>query len=360
MTTSGTVSATTFDTRKVIDHALRRCRIPTAQITPEMQEIARDNLYLLLSALANRGLLLWTEQKMILPLVTGQIQLAMPNGTIDVLNSTLRNLTRLTGTYATSAGGTVSLAFDDDYDTACTQVSTNGNISIELETATLLTSWGILPNGDLTTALALDRSDDGVTWTTIASYASDTYEDGVWYWFDIDPAPTALFYRLRATGGGTLDLRELYFGNTPNEVPMYRMNRDDYVNLPNKMFQSRPVQFWFDRRRGAPSDSAADQPTMWLWPAVSSQYREYQVVITRARYIEDVGTLRQTLDIPQRWYEAVVWMLAWRMAAELPEVDKALIPTLKAMNDEQTGFVEAEERDASPIKISADISPYTM
>lgn len=351
MATSGTVSTTTFDTRKVIDHALRRCRIPTPQVTPEMQQIGRENLYLLLSALANRGLPLWTIQKQILPLVTGQIQLDMPTGTIDVLNSTLRNLTRLEGDYLSSAAGTVANAFDDDYDTSCTQTSTNGNISIELESETLLTSWGILPNGALTTALALDKSDDGTTWTVVATYASDTYSDEVWYWFDIDPAPTALFYRLRATGGGTLNLRELYFGNTPNEIPMYRMNRDDYVNLPNKMFQSRPVQFWFDRQR--------DTPVMWLWPAVSDQFREYQIVITRARYIEDVGTLQQTLDIPQRWYEAIVWMLAWRMAAELPEVDKALIPTLKAMNDEQMSLVEAEERDNSPIKIAPDVSMYT-
>jgi hypothetical protein len=351
MATSGTVSTTVFDTRQVIDHALRRCRLPTPTITPEMQQIARDNLFLLLSALANQGLPLWCIEKEIYPLATGMTTITCPVGTIDLLNFNLRNLQRLEGTYATSAGGTAANAFDDDYSTSCTQVSTNGNISIQLEAETQVSSWGLLANGDLTTALSFDRSTDGVTWTTVETYASATYSDEVWHWFDLDPTPFDVWFRVRATGGGTLNLREFYVGNSPNEVPMYRFNRDDFFNQNNKAMVGQPLQFWFDRQR--------DQPVMWLWPAVSDAYREYQVVVNRTRYIQDVGTLRQQLDIPQRWYESIVWMLAWRCAMEIPEVDKAIVPALKAMNDEQEMKVRSEERDNSTIRWTPDISAYS-
>lgn len=351
MTSSGTVSTTTFDTRQVIDHALRRCRIPTPTITPEMQKIASDNLYLLLSALANKGIPLWCVEKEIYPLRTGQTKITCSQGTIDLLNYNLRNLQRLGGTYASSAGGTADNAGDDDYSTSCAQVSTNGNISIELDEETQVTTWGFLPNGNLTSALAFDRSTDGVTWTTVATYVSDTYTDETWYWFDLDPFPSDVFFRVRATGGGTLNLREFYIGNSPNEVPMYRFNRDDFWNQNNKGQVGQPVQFWLDRQR--------DQPVMWLWPAVSESYREYQIVVSRTRHIQDIGTLRQTLDIPQRWYESIVWMLAWRCAIEIPEVDKAVVQLLKAMNDEQEEAVRSEERDASPIRWVPDLSPYS-
>lgn len=351
MATSGTVSATVVDTRQVIDHALRRCRIPTPTITPEMQEIARQNLFLLLSSLANQGLPLWTIEKEIYALKTGMTTITCPTGTIDLLNFNLRNLQRLEGTYATSAGGTAAYAFDDDYDTSCTQTSTNGYISIELDSETQVSSFGILPNGDLTTALSFDQSADGTTWTTVDTYTSTTYADETWYWFDLDPTPFNVWFRIRATGGGTLNLREFYVGNSPNEVPLYRMNRDDFWNQNNKAMVGQPLQFWFDRQR--------DQPVMWLWPAVQDSYREYQFVVNRTRYIQDVGTLRQTLDIPQRWYEAVIWMLAWRCALEIPEVDKAVVPMLKAMNDEQEAKVRSEERDNAPIRWIPDLTAYS-
>jgi hypothetical protein len=38
------------------------------------------------------------------------------------------------------------------------------------------------------------------------------------------------------------------------------------------------------------------------------------------RQIMDVGALTDELEVPQRWYEAVVFMLAHRMSLELPQV----------------------------------------
>ena len=59
MAYSNTVSQTVFTTQKAIDNAVRRCRVPAEQITAETISIANDQLYLLLSDLANQGTPLW-------------------------------------------------------------------------------------------------------------------------------------------------------------------------------------------------------------------------------------------------------------------------------------------------------------
>jgi hypothetical protein len=71
MAYSNTISQTVFDTRKVIDNAVRRCRLPAEMITAEYIDIANDMLYLLLSDLANMGAPLWCIEKQIIPLYNG-------------------------------------------------------------------------------------------------------------------------------------------------------------------------------------------------------------------------------------------------------------------------------------------------
>jgi hypothetical protein len=73
----------------------------------------------------------------------------------------------------------------------------------------------------------------------------------------------------------------------------------------------------------------------------------------------DVGSLTDTLDIPQRWYEANVWQLAWRLAIELPDFNPQLLGPIKQTADEALSWAQAEERDNSPIYYAPNISPYT-
>lgn len=85
MAVSGTVSTTKFNVRKVIDHAFRRCRLSAQQITAELQDIARANLYLMMSEMANKGYQLWTLDYITDTFVLGQGDYTMPLGTVDVL-----------------------------------------------------------------------------------------------------------------------------------------------------------------------------------------------------------------------------------------------------------------------------------
>lgn len=359
MAVSGTVSQTQFPTRKVVDHAFRRCRLPTQLITSEYLQVAQDLLYLLMSELVNRGIPLWCIEKVLLPLYEGSTEVTCPTGTVDVLNLNIRQLQRLTGT-TTSSEGTATFATDGDVETACTQTTPGGSITIEFASATAISNLGILANATGTWNIAVRTSPDGITYTTVYTNATFSAVQGEWTWLDLYATDTTeagiaigdvFFVRLQATTPTVLDVAEFVVANQPSEIPMARINRDDYQSLPNKAFQGRPVQYWLDIQR--------DNPVIRLWPAVQNQYTFFQLVLTRKRYLMDVGTLTETLDFPQRWFEAVVAELASRLAMEIQEVDMQMIPALQGAADRAMAMAWTGEEDSSPTFLRVNLSPYT-
>ena len=230
MAVSGTVSTTVFNTRKVVDHAYRRCRIPPEGISSEQISFALDSLYLILSMLANRGLQLWCIESYLMPLYTAQGLITLPNGVVDILNTNLRTVEVL--------------------NTTTTNTTTSTTYQTNFSVATQVTTVGIEWSG-ASTGYALETSTDGATWTTLETEANPNATAGTVTWSDIQGSLATLYFRVRATTG-TLNQAQVILANTPNEIPMARLNRDDYVNLPNKAFQGRPLQFWVDRLLNAP------------------------------------------------------------------------------------------------------------
>jgi hypothetical protein len=356
MATSGTVGATVIDVQQLIDHGARRCGKLAEELTSEQQTSARESLFFLLSNLANLGINYWAIGKEVIGLQPNKYVYSLPVGSVDVLNALYRTLSQPTGSYASSAGGVVANAYDDDVTTYCQQTSTNGNIQVNYGTGNPIYagSIGILPyvagGGSSTLSYIYEYSTDGATWNTLYDAGSTTITDNKWIWEDIDPGQNIQFYRVRAYGNTTLALREWYVGNNSTEITMARLNRDDYTNLPNKNFTAnQPFQFWFDR--------TIPQPTMYLWPTPSDAF--VQMTVWYSRQIQDVGALQGQLEIPQRWYEAVVMMLAHRMSLELPQVAPDRIAYLEKMADTYLMQAENEERDKSPIYLAPNISVYT-
>ena len=98
---------------------------------------------------------------------------------------------------------------------------------------------------------------------------------------------------------------------------------------------------------------------MHLWPVPNEDAEVNQIVLWRQRYIMDVGTMTQEIEVPQRWYEAIVAMLAARLALEYIEVDPSMISMLDAKAKESLYFAQQEERDNSPMMILPNIAMYT-
>jgi len=327
MATSGTISQTNFTTRKVQENALRRCRLPAEQITPEISDIANDQLYLILSDLANQGAPLWCIDKVIVPLYPGVMDVTLDSKVVDILNSTFRTLSEITG-----SDNVTSTIYE-----------------VTLSEATFLTTVGILWGG-ASVPIAIEQSEDGATWVTIQSETPSATADE-WTWYDLEASVAFQYIRIRATSG-MLDIDTFYLGNNPSEITLSRMNRDDYTNLPNKFFQSnRPYQYWFDRQ--------IPNPIMHMWPVPDASATVYQLVLWVHRYIMDVGSLTQTLEVPQRWFKAIVTQLAANLARELFQVDPQIIPMLDADAAQALALAQAEERDNSPMMIAPNISAYT-
>jgi len=98
MATSGTVGNTVINTAKLLEKAIRRCGLSPQALTPETVETAREDLFMLLLSLSNRGLNLWCIDKKLLALNVGQGTYTLPVGTQSILNAMISTHTRVTGT----------------------------------------------------------------------------------------------------------------------------------------------------------------------------------------------------------------------------------------------------------------------
>ena len=356
MATSGTVGLTTVSVQNLIDDAARASGKLAEELTVEQVQSSKRNLFYVLSSIINKGIQYFAIKKTVIGLNADQYIYNMPVGSNDALNVLYRQMERPSGSYSTSAGGTVANVYDSDTSTFCQQTSANGNISVNYGTGNpvYIGSIGILPyvsgGGSATWTITYEYSVDGSTWNTLDSLGSIVVTDNEWVWTDIDPGQNVIAYRVRASGGTTLALREFYLGNNSREIQMARLNRDDYTNLPNKNFTAnQPYQFWFDRTIPVPS--------IYLWPVPSDPF--IQMTVWYSAQIEDIGGLSGELAIPDRWLLAVESMLAHRMSLILPAVPLDRVKYLEGQADRNFNDAEQEERDKSPIYWAPNISVYT-
>ena len=335
MTTSGTVGNTVIDVTNLIEHSYRRCGKLASTISSELQLSARENLYFLLSDLANRGLSLWCVEKQVMGINPNQIQFPLRQGTVDVMTALYRTKTDLTGSTISGAGWQ-GLDLGVGNDTAVY------NAAIQFASST-------------NASLVLESSGDLVTWVQRAAFAfATTQTAGNWLCTDADNSASARYWRVRDTSGTLASVAALTFSTAPYEIPMAKLSNDDYASLPNKTFSvpagSKSLQYWFDKQTA---------PRIWIWPA--SQVSTDQIVVWSQRHIQDVGALTNTLDIPQRWMESIILTLACRCAVELPagELPAGRLEYLEAKAAEHLGQAEDGESDGAPIRISPNIACYS-
>lgn len=351
MTTSGTVSQTVFNTSKIIDRAFGPTRIAPQQITPEYQQIAQDLLYAFLSTLASKGVALWAIEKLILPIYETVQDIPCPAEVVDILNCNLRTSQRLTGTY-TSTSGVAANAGDGSLTTVTTLLAPAGNITLQFTTANSFNTVGFYPVVTGTWDISIQTSTNGTNWTTVYSNSALAVVADEWFWTDIEGIPGAgvNYVRLQAGASTTLSLAEFVVQNLPNEIPIAKVNRDDYANLPNKFFPGRPTEFWYNKQ--------IPEPFITVWPAPQFQYTFNQLVVYAQRYVQDVGTLTQTLEIPQRWNLAIIAELSRLLNMHIPEAkgDQNLL-SLEAKA--QLDIAWASETDSAPTYLRPRIWNYT-
>jgi len=350
LATSGTVGATVFTNQQLLDHAFRRCKMVEQEITSEHLTIALQLLWLFCMTLTNKGIKLWNVVPVLLPIYEAEQTVPLPVGTENVYSLNLRTQTRLAGT-ASSTEGTAGNAFDGNLLTACIQTLTLGTITLQLPNAAQVTTYGILPNASDTWSVVIEVSNDGITYLPTLTLTNQAVVVGEWLWFVLEGVTSYSYYRLRATGTTVLNVAELVYQNTPQDIPMAKLNRNDYSNLPNKTFLGRPVQFWYDRQRSTPD--------MVLWPVPQAQFTFSQITGFVQRKLQDVGAMTDSLEVPDRWYLAIVCNLAAELGREIKEVKIELLPRLDLDAEKYLADAWAGETDSSSTYFRPNISPYT-
>lgn len=333
MTTSGTVGATVIDTMTLIEHMFRRCGKMPSTVSSEQQIAAKESLFFLLTDMVNQGLSLWCIKKTVIPVVAGKAVYTLPPGTSDILSVLLRTYTELTPDSTANSASAVTQTFTD---------------------ATSPTNAQIVFSAAGNPALVVESSNDSFATSIIeATFPNQlpTLAAGNAISVDIENPTPSTEWRVRDTTGTILAGATLTLSNTPSEIPCSSLNRDMYDNLPNKTFQSsRPLQYWFDKQI---------EPQIVVWPISNTDAA--QLVLRAQRQIEDVGSLSYQIEVPQRWYEYILFTGACRVAVELPaaELPSGRLEYLEQKAEFHRNQCADGETDGAPFTIQPNLRGYT-
>jgi hypothetical protein len=88
-----------------------------------------------------------------------------------------------------------------------------------------------------------------------------------------------------------------------NDMPMTRISRMQYQQLPNKASTGYPTQFFYDRQR--------DAGTLYVWPTPDTTAGT--INFTYRRRIMDIDDGTNDFDLPPEWEEAITSNLARRL-----------------------------------------------
>lgn len=144
------------------------------------------------------------------------------------------------------------------------------------------------------------------------------------------------------------EITQIRIRRNSTDLEMIEISREEYFALPNKDNTGYPTQWYYDRQRSG--------GTLYLWPApdtVSSTLR-----FTYRRIVNDMDVTTDDLDLPQEWYDAVVYNLARKM---MPEYGGAGTPDGQlVLSEAKSSYDKVRGFDIGTGKSSIMITPYSM
>jgi hypothetical protein len=370
MATSGTYNFQSVQVELLIREAYERIGILGEFVEPQKLDSAKRSIDLLLLEWMNKSVNLWTLETAYLTLVQGQGQYTLPSYVSDIIqvnnriynggpddiiivnNRTYRR--QLGGSPYISSGNGIN-AFDGNTSTACIQNEQNGWIAYDYEPnkyAISLIGLQSNTNTQYSITVEITQDTDNEVWSELFVIPPQLYTTGVITWIDVPIPTSAIQYRIRETGGATLSFQEIYFCTSvdnPLDINIANVSRYEYLSLSNKKLQGRPSIYYLDRQI---------TPILNLWPVPSDiSYISYSY----KKMIQDVGSVgavyTNNLEIPSRFYPALVWGLSWMLAIKYkPEL--AQMFQAEYERSFQLATNEDTERDAMTIYASYDNTGY--
>ena len=256
MATSGSVDFNP-DIAEITEEAFERCGLELR--TGYDVRTARRSLICLFADWANRGLNLWTVEKI--------------TQTVAQLSTSSAIATYPIGTITMTVGDSASFSLGETI-TGGTSDVTAGIITKPSSTTMTLT----VPSGSFTAAETITGSSSSATTTVTA-----------------DPSLTDV--------QATVDVLEAVVQRDSQDISITRISRQEYLSIPTKTTQGRPTQFYVNRQI---------TPTVTFWP--SPENSTDSVIYYRMKRIQDADTAVNTADIPFRFLPCLVAGLAYQLS----------------------------------------------
>ena len=168
-------------------------------------------------------------------------------------------------------------------------------------------------------------------WITVATFTWDVYNWSPVTWLVVKNSPLALGWRIvsnpntQSTVANTLSLAQLLFyginSSSVSDRQLGEISYSEWMSIPNKSVMGTPSAYAIDYQLN---------PIMNIWQTPTSLSNGFGVVYTAWFYPQTVTALFQNFDIPQRFFEALVAELGYRLAAKWKLDNEALIQRLKS------------------------------
>lgn len=164
----------------------------------------------------------------------------------------------------------------------------------------------------------------------------------------VDPA-SGVSYPLSAS---TIDIISAIVRNSDgvgtssqSDLTIDRVSREYYLNIPNKLTEGRPVQYFLDRQI---------TPVLYVWPKPNTTF---YVVVDKLLRMDDASAGVNTMQVPFRFYPCLAAGLAYYLAIKrAPE----RVQLLKAVYEEEFERAAAEDRDRAGLRLTPSQNWYRV
>lgn len=234
-------------------------------------------------------------------------------------------------------------AFDGNSNTSFIDILPQGSISYDYGEGITqtITFIGIQSAATISYELVVEYSQDGITWSDLMDIPIQVFPEGIIVWVDVITPVAARFYRIREKGGNILQFQEIYFNNNIFDFAISNVSRYEYLTYPNKKLQSRPSVYYLDRQI---------VPILNIWPTPSISYN--CLFYSYKKMMQDAGAFyTNTLQIPARFYPALIWGLTWQLALKYRPESAAMF---KGEYDQSFNSATYEDSESSAIRIDGD------
>lgn len=130
-------------------------------------------------------------------------------------------------------------------------------------------------------------------------------------------------------------------GGVNTDLVIQPISRAEYLALPNKaQAAQRPTQFYLQR---------TSTPSLFVWPV--PQDNSVTLLYYRMKIQQDAGAFTNSLDVPNRFMEAMASGLAAKLAVKFAP-DR--VDMLQSLADRAYAAAIAEDRERVPLRITID------